>query len=121
MQTSRLVVPAVVLVLAALLFTACDEDHRPGPVATPTTVATAAPTATATAAPTPTSTPSAAEQGCVESGGTVSSGLCCESAGDFPNTCAIGVCGCAPGSSHEVKLCECGEGQCFDGTACVAP
>jgi hypothetical protein len=61
----------------------------------------------------------AAEQGCIASGGTVTTGLCCSSTGDFPDTCAIGACGCAPGQSHEVKICDCGEGQCFDGSACV--
>lgn len=63
--------------------------------------------------------PSAAEQGCIASGGTVTTALCCKSTGDFPDTCAIGACGCAPGQSHEVRACDCGAGRCFDGTACV--
>ena len=55
---------------------------------------------------------------CVESGGTIVTGMCCLSVEDFPNTCLIGACGCSPDNSHEVKLCECPEGFCFDGTKC---
>ena len=56
---------------------------------------------------------------CVESGGTVSTANCCQSSGDFPNTCLVGACGCAPEYSHEVSVCACPEDMCFDGTACV--
>ena len=59
------------------------------------------------------------EQGCTSSGGTISATLCCESADDFPNSCLVGACGCAPTSSHEVKTCECPAGKCFDGSRCV--
>jgi hypothetical protein len=59
------------------------------------------------------------EQACVNSGGTVSTGLCCLQANDFPNLCLVGACGCSPDNSHEVKTCECGEGRCFDGNRCV--
>jgi len=52
-------------------------------------------------------------------GGTVTTSLCCLATGDFPNLCLVGPCGCAPDYSHEVKICECPEGQCFDGTSCV--
>jgi hypothetical protein len=62
---------------------------------------------------------SAPETGCVESGGIVKSSLCCRSSGDFPNTCAVGACGCAPAYSHEVSVCACPDGTCFNGTACV--
>jgi hypothetical protein len=57
---------------------------------------------------------------CVSSGGTVVTKMCCESASDFPNTCVIGACGCSPTNSKETKVCDCGSGKCFDGTACVA-
>lgn len=57
---------------------------------------------------------------CIDSGGTVKTGLCCKSVGDFPNTCSFGACGCSPGSSHEVKICDCGDGKCFDGSKCVS-
>lgn len=59
------------------------------------------------------------EASCTGSGGTVSAAPCCLSAGDFPDTCAIGACGCGPGNTHSVKFCQCGEGNCFDGNSCV--
>lgn len=58
---------------------------------------------------------------CEETGGTVTTANCCKSSGDFPNTCLIGACGCSPTNSHEVKVCDCGEGRCFDGNSCVPP
>ena len=60
-----------------------------------------------------------AQQACVDSGGTVRTGMCCKSGGDFPDICAVGACGCAPDNSHEVKICDCGGGKCFDGNTCV--
>jgi cysteine-rich repeat protein len=62
---------------------------------------------------------SPAEQACIDSGGTIGSATCCLSAGDFPDTCAIGACGCPPDGSHEVAVCDCGAGWCFDGVQCV--
>lgn len=59
------------------------------------------------------------EESCVSSGGTVSTSLCCESASDFPNLCLIGPCGCGPQNSHQIKTCDCGPGECFNGTECV--
>lgn len=56
--------------------------------------------------------------GCAESGGTVGESLCCQSAGDFPNNCLIGACGCAPAYSHTIKVCNCAAGKCWDGTTC---
>lgn len=64
-------------------------------------------------------TVSNAEQGCITSGGTVGTSLCCQSSGDFPNTCLIGACGCAPSFSHQVEVCNCPTNTCFDGTRCV--
>jgi hypothetical protein len=55
-----------------------------------------------------------AEQACINSGVSVVTQLCCNSATDFPNTCLIGACGCSPDNSHEVKVCDCGEGKCWD-------
>jgi hypothetical protein len=60
------------------------------------------------------------ERSCILSGGNVTTAFCCNSVRDFPNLCLVGPCGCAPGSSHEIKICDCGEGMCFNGTACVA-
>ncbi len=51
---------------------------------------------------------------CTASGGTVGEGLCCDSAGNFPNSCAVGACGCAPNYSHTVLICNCPAGKCFD-------
>ncbi len=59
-------------------------------------------------------------QQCVSSGGQISTAMCCKSAGDFPNTCAFGACGCSPENSHEVKTCDCGPEKCFDGMKCVS-
>jgi len=59
------------------------------------------------------------EQACLDSGGEVKISLCCLSSGDFPNLCLVGPCGCSPENSHEVMICDCGEGKCFDGEECV--
>jgi len=60
------------------------------------------------------------EQVCLSSGGTVTTRLCCNSVKDFPDLCLMGACGCAPGDSHQIRVCTCGSGRCFNGTACVA-
>jgi len=57
------------------------------------------------------------EQACTDSGGTVSTSMCCKSSNDFPNTCVIDACSCSPDDSHEVKVCE--TDKCFNGIACV--
>jgi hypothetical protein len=59
------------------------------------------------------------EQGCLSSGGTVTNTPCCQSVGNFPNTCGIGPCGCPPANSHEVNICDCGVGKCFNESRCV--
>ncbi|MEO8904385.1 MAG: hypothetical protein ABI488_18630, partial [Polyangiaceae bacterium] len=61
------------------------------------------------------------ESGCTQSGGVVTTGLCCNNNGthDFPNQCLVGACTCAPTSSREIKMCNCPVGFCFDGSACV--
>jgi len=59
------------------------------------------------------------EQTCVLSGGIIKTSLCCNLTSDFPNTCLIGVCGCSPAYSHQVKSCDCGEGKCFNGHICI--
>lgn len=67
----------------------------------------------------PISEESGKEQACINSGGTVTTSLCCESTGNFSNMCLVGPCTCAPDYSHDVKICECPEGKCFDGNSCV--
>ena len=59
------------------------------------------------------------EQACENSGGTVTTRLCCKSVEDFPALCNIGACGCLAGNSHTVTVCNCGEGSCFDGDKCI--
>jgi hypothetical protein len=56
---------------------------------------------------------------CTSSGGVISTGICCNSVGDYPNTCLIGACGCGPGYNHQVRTCECPAGTCFNGASCV--
>ncbi|MBZ9571921.1 hypothetical protein KJA15_01105 [Patescibacteria group bacterium] len=60
------------------------------------------------------------EQACLDSGGQVSTSLCCKATGDFPNLCLIGPCGCSPDNSHQVKICDCGPDKCFNGSECVS-
>ncbi len=59
-----------------------------------------------------------AEEKCLDSGGEVSSGLCCKEANDFPNTCSIGACGCSEDNSELKLVCDCEDG-CFDGEKCT--
>lgn len=59
------------------------------------------------------------EAACLSSGGQVKISLCCKSTQEFPNLCLIGPCGCSPESSKQLKICECGEGECFNGQECV--
>ena len=55
---------------------------------------------------------------CMESGGQVTTNLCCGSVDAFPNTCSVGACSCSPDNSHDVPFCACPEGGCFDGQRC---
>jgi len=80
----------------------------------------------ATPAPTPEDipiTPAPTPEGvttCVNSGGTVENAMCCAGIGDFPNTCLLGACGCGPFDSAMVLVCQCPDGQCFNGNVCEA-
>lgn len=60
------------------------------------------------------------ESVCINSGGTVGTSSCCMATNDFPNLCLVGPCGCSPENSHEVKICDCGDGECFNGSECLA-
>lgn len=59
------------------------------------------------------------ESACFNSGGTVTTSLCCLSASDFPRMDVIGACGCSPENSHEVKTCDCGANAVWNGATCV--
>lgn len=108
------IIVVLVAIAAALAGYAAYKSFMPvTPAATTPTSQTPVPSIPSTPQP------SAAESGCTGSGGTVSTSSCCQSASDFPNSCAIGACGCAPANSHEVKTCACPAGMCFSGTACV--
>lgn len=58
-------------------------------------------------------------EACINSGGEITTSLCCKSANDYPNLCLIGACGCSPDNSHQIKVCDCGQGKCFNGSACI--
>ncbi|MBZ9572273.1 hypothetical protein KJA15_03010 [Patescibacteria group bacterium] len=60
-----------------------------------------------------------AGEACVNSGGEITTSLCCKATSDYPNLCLVGPCGCSPDNSHQVKVCDCGEGKCFDGEQCI--
>ncbi|MCX6761167.1 MAG: hypothetical protein NTZ84_03660, partial [Candidatus Nealsonbacteria bacterium] len=62
----------------------------------------------------------ALQEACENSGGTTATSTCCKSAKNFPNLCLIGACGCSSKDSRQIKVCDCGKGKCFNGSACVA-
>lgn len=108
------------VILPCLVLSACGsaENHARIPTPTPTTTATA--TLADSPTPTPTATPDQRALTCRDSGGVAATALCCASVGEFPSTCGLGACGCAPSASHPVRVCQCGAGRCFDGTSCIA-
>lgn len=57
---------------------------------------------------------------CENSGGTVVQSICCKSVGNFPNTCLIGACSCSSDNSHTIKVCQCPQGECWNGNACIS-
>ena len=70
---------------------------------------------------TTTSSATSKQNACANSGGIIDYSNCCKSASDFPNNCAIGACGCSLENSHQVKVCQCPAGKCWDGNSCVSP
>jgi hypothetical protein len=61
-------------------------------------------------------------QRCLQTGGVPSASLCCSGTGDFPDTCAVGVCTCSPASSDTIDTCVCPGGGCYQPTSgCVGP
>lgn len=59
------------------------------------------------------------EQFCIDSGGKVSTSMCCKQTTDFPNLCFVGACGCSPDNSYQIKTCDCGPNKCFNGNQCI--
>lgn len=58
-------------------------------------------------------------EACVKSGGKIEITFCCKSANDYPNSCAIGACGCSLENSREIKTCVCADNKCWNGTSCA--
>jgi hypothetical protein len=68
--------------------------------------------------------PASAADLCTSSGGTITTGSCCANGVDsFPDSCAVGACGCSPASSRSIPICACPTGVgCFaPGFGCVGP
>ena len=61
------------------------------------------------------------KEACLNSGGKVSIISCCNSTGDFPNTCLAEICDCLTKDSDEIQVCDCGLDRCFDGEKCLMP
>jgi len=57
---------------------------------------------------------------CVATGGEVTTQLCCANAGDFPNTCLVGACSCAPTSGRTISVCNCPLGCFAPGIGCFS-
>lgn len=61
-------------------------------------------------------------QRCLQTGGVPSASLCCAGSGDFPNTCAVGACTCAPASSDTIDTCVCPNSGCYlPPYGCIGP
>jgi len=56
------------------------------------------------------------ETSCLLYGGRIELSLECEGSSSFPNTCISNSCSL---KNQEVKICNCGEGRCFNGKECV--
>lgn len=57
---------------------------------------------------------------CLNSGGSITTSICCKNTNDFSNTCVTGGCSCTSENSHQVKTCDCGNDKCFDEYKCVS-
>ena len=56
---------------------------------------------------------------CAATGGEVVTAQCCSSSSDFPDTCGVGGCTCAPQYLKDIQKCNCAVGKCFTpGTGC---
>jgi hypothetical protein len=57
------------------------------------------------------------EQGCTETGGTLTTDRCCPGTRDYPLTCDDDPCDCS-GETDTVLYCLCGATACWNGVAC---
>ena len=97
-----------------------DGETNDGPVSDTAAAETLASDAAATDSATDGATGTDASDGgltaavlCTSTGGTPKTSSCCAATSDFPNTCNVGACGCAPASSVFVSTCACPTGTCF--------
>lgn len=112
MQKNRVSLLVLASAFFSMLLWGCSEDKAsspPPPSQQPGVVPS----------PSPSPSPSPTLSACELSGGTITQSSCCQSVGDFPNTCSVGACGCAPDFSHLVLTCSCPDDQCWNGAACV--
>jgi hypothetical protein len=58
---------------------------------------------------------------CTATRGEISESKCCANTANFPDTCVVGACTCAPNASKSTPTCTCANG-CFDPLfGCVGP
>lgn len=113
--------------LAALGWVGCARSTSVGSVGGPADAAVAGDAHPVDAAvagdarPADASSPGTPEELCLETGGAVTTQSCCSGAIPFPDSCAIGACGCAPASSVPVSVCSCSAGCYATGLGCVGP
>jgi len=61
-----------------------------------------------------------AEELCTSTGGTVGTSFCCANVISFPDSCAIGACGCGPANATTaIPVCNCPSGCFTSGVGCV--
>ena len=115
--------PLALALALALAFgvAGCSSSPLPGggDGSTPTDLSTRADLSTSKLDLSASGSDGGAAAGCIQSGGSVQMGLCCGASADFPDTCGIGACSCAPSSSHMIMECICSGTKCFDGTRCM--
>lgn len=58
------------------------------------------------------------EEGCGPSGGTIEEERCCPGTGHLRDTCAHATCSSCDAAMVTIRVCRCGEAQCFDGKSC---
>ncbi len=53
---------------------------------------------------------------CEDTGGVLSTMICCCASENFPNLCVVGACSCPPSlECTKVVYCACPEGECWNG------